>query len=77
MSEALGRALGNFKTNHSIKGIQLFQEKDATTNQQFVDDTMLYVEASIKEAKAFKNILQICIIASGQEINLSMSEISF
>ena len=56
MLEVLGREFGSLKSKHSLKGIQLSNEEETATHYKFIDDTMLYEDASIKEDKSFKQI---------------------
>ena len=47
------------------------------THQQFVDDTMLQGTPTVKEAKAFKQILHEFAMAVGTEVSLTKSKIFF
>eukprot|EP00253_Pinus_taeda_P007691 PITA_07691 len=55
--EWLGRAIKATKEERRIKGLRLTRDGDTVTHQQFVDDTMLQGIPTVKEAKAFKQIL--------------------
>ena len=50
---------------------------DKQTHQQFVDGTMLMGHPSIQEARAYKTSLVTFSKASGLEVNLEKSQISF
>jgi len=77
MAEGLGRTIRAFHQNQSIRGIKLFQDLEAHTHQQFVDDTMLMGHASVQEAKSLKAILDLFSQASGLDINVEKSQIFF
>ena len=47
------------------------------THQQFVDDTMLQGTPTVKEAKAFKQILYVFAMVAGTEVSLTKSKIFF
>eukprot|EP00253_Pinus_taeda_P024479 PITA_24479 len=57
MMEGLGRAIRAAKEEGRIQGLRLTQGGDTVTHQQFVDDTMLQGTPTVKEAKAFKQIV--------------------
>eukprot|EP00253_Pinus_taeda_P019731 PITA_19731 len=61
MMEGLGREIKAAKEEGRIQGLRLTQGGDMVTHQQFVDDTMLQGTPTVKEAKAFKQILNISI----------------
>ena len=48
-----------------------------STHQQFVDDTMLQGIPTVKEAKAFKQILNDFAMAAGTEVSLTKSKVFF
>jgi len=77
MAEGLGRTIRAFHQNQAIRGIKLFQDLEAQTHQQFVDDTMLMGHASVQEAKAIKAVLHLFSQASGLDINVDKSQIFF
>eukprot|EP00253_Pinus_taeda_P002432 PITA_02432 len=57
MMEGLGRSIKHAKVTGKIKGLQLSENGQALTHQQFVDDTMLQGIPIVKEASAYKRIL--------------------
>eukprot|EP00253_Pinus_taeda_P026549 PITA_26549 len=57
MMERLGRSIKHAKEMGQIKGLQLFDDGQALTHQQFLDDTMLQGIPMVKEAFAYKQIL--------------------
>jgi len=77
MMERLGRAIKHAKIVGNIRGIHLSHNGEALTHQQFVDDTMLQGIPTVKEALAYKQILNDFAMASGMEANLSKSKIFF
>lgn len=77
MAESLGRLLNNAREQLSIQGIHITSGLEATTHQQFVDDTMLFGQSSLQESNAIKQILQTYSMVSGKEINTSKSNIFF
>eukprot|EP00253_Pinus_taeda_P035656 PITA_35656 len=77
LMEGLSRLITKKKDEGQIRGLQPIRSCPATTHQQFVDDTMLHGTPTVKEAKAYKNILHLFSKASGMEINFSKSTIFF
>eukprot|EP00253_Pinus_taeda_P017934 PITA_17934 len=77
MMEGLGRSIKHAKAMGKIKGIQLSKNGQAPTRQQFVDDTMQQGIPIVKEALAYNKILKEFSTATGMEVNLSKSKISF
>eukprot|EP00253_Pinus_taeda_P022878 PITA_22878 len=73
LMEGLSRLIRKAKAEGNIRGLH----PPATTHQQFMDDTMLHDTPTVKEAKAFKNILSLFSKASGMEINHAKSTIFF
>eukprot|EP00253_Pinus_taeda_P008423 PITA_08423 len=77
MMEGLGKAIKTAKADGRIHGLKLTPNGDALTHQQFVDDTMLQGTPTIKEAKAFKQILNEFTMATGTEVSFNKSKIFF
>eukprot|EP00253_Pinus_taeda_P004682 PITA_04682 len=76
MMEGLGRAIRAAKEEGRIQGLRLTHGVDTVTHQQFVDDTMLHGTPTVKEAKAFKQILSEFSRAVGtEEDNLQSEEL--
>jgi hypothetical protein len=69
MMEGLSRSIKSTTTIGEIKGIKPFKNFPTSTHQQFVDDTLLHGIPTVKEAKAYKRILDEFGEASGAEIN--------
>jgi len=67
--EGLGSKLKKELREKKIKGIKLWGNNLTITHQQFVDDVMLFGEASLKEVRSFKRVLEVFTKASGMEIN--------
>eukprot|EP00253_Pinus_taeda_P022226 PITA_22226 len=77
MMEGLGRSIKHAKVTSKIQGLQLSENGQVLTHQQFVDDTMLQRIPTVKEALAYKQILNDFAIATGMEVNLSRSKKNF
>eukprot|EP00253_Pinus_taeda_P025596 PITA_25596 len=77
LMEGLSRIISKKRDDGVIKGLQPIRTLPATTHQQFVDDTMLHGIPTVKEAMAFRHILDLFSKASGMEINFSKSTIFF
>jgi hypothetical protein len=69
MMEGLSRSIKSTTTIGEIKGIKPFKNFPTSTHQQFLDDTLLHGIPTVKEAKAYKRILDEFGEASGAEIN--------
>ena len=59
LAECIGKHIEKNKKDGRIKGIKPSSKSDPFSHQQFVDDTIMGGEASVKEAKAMKDILDI------------------
>jgi len=77
MMEGLGKAITSAKREGTIQGLKLTQEGNMLTHQQFVDDTMLQGIPTVKESKAYKQILQDFALAAGTEVSLSKFKVFF
>jgi hypothetical protein len=77
MMEGLSRSIKSATTTGEITGLKPFENFPTSTHQQFVDDTLLHDIPTVKEAKAYKRILEDFGEASGAEINHSKSMIFF
>jgi hypothetical protein len=77
MMEGLSRSIKNATATREIAGIKPFKNFPTSTHQQFVDDTLLHVTPTVKEAKDYKRILEDFGEASEEEINHSKSMIYF
>ena len=73
----VGRSIKHAKVTGNIKGLQLTENGQAQIHQQFVDDTMLQGIPTVKEATAYKQILNDFAMATSMEFNLSKSKILF
>eukprot|EP00253_Pinus_taeda_P033852 PITA_33852 len=67
MMEGLGKVIISAKREGTIEGLKLTQDRDSLTHQQFVDDTMLQGIPTVKEAKAYKQILRDFSLAASIE----------
>eukprot|EP00253_Pinus_taeda_P035003 PITA_35003 len=77
MMEGLGRNIKAAKEEGRIQGLRLTNGGDTVTHQQFVDDTMLHGTPTVKEAKAFKQILSEFDRVAGTEVCLFKQTIFF
>eukprot|EP00253_Pinus_taeda_P005771 PITA_05771 len=68
MMEGLGQSIKHVKEVGSIKGLQLSENGQALTHQQFVDDTMLQGIPTVKEALAYKQILYDFAVATDPKV---------
>lgn len=75
MVEALGRSISMAKEKGKIQGIPITSGLPPFTHQQFIDDTMLFGQGDTGEARAFKDILNSYMMASGQEVNIAKSAV--
>jgi len=72
-TEGLGRYFKKEQRERKIKGLRLWGNNLPITHQQFVDDIMLFCEATIKEVRNMKRILDLFMEASGMEVNKEKS----
>eukprot|EP00253_Pinus_taeda_P029015 PITA_29015 len=72
-AEGLGRFFKKEQRERRIKGLKLWGRNLPITHQQFVDDIMLFCEATVKEVKGIKRILDIFMEAPGMEVNKEKS----
>eukprot|EP00253_Pinus_taeda_P032627 PITA_32627 len=77
MMEGLGWSIKHARSTGKIQGLQISENGQALTHQQFVDDTMLQGIPTVKEALAYKQILKDFASTSGMEVNLSKLKIFF
>jgi hypothetical protein len=77
MMEGLSRSIKSATAAGEITGIKPFKNFPTSMHQQFVDDTLFHGKPTVKEAKAYKIILEYFWEASGVEINHSKSMIYF
>lgn len=76
LAKCLGRLIHD-KSSGFFKGIKPSSSSLVFTHQQFVDDTILRGEVSVKEARNVKDILNTYSNATGQLINWSKSSVFF
>jgi hypothetical protein len=77
MMEGLIRTIKEATSEGVIKGLQPHKAIPPTMHKKFVDDTMLHGIATVKEATAYKEILDNFAEASGTKFNHSKSMIFF
>jgi len=76
MAKGLGCLIKNVVHSHNLRGISA-HGTFAITHQQFLDDNMLLRHPSVREAHAFKDLLDTVSMASGTSINTAKSQIFF
>eukprot|EP00253_Pinus_taeda_P001852 PITA_01852 len=67
MMEGLSKVIKSTNVEGKIQGLKLTLNGNALTHQQFVDDTMRQGTPTVKEDKAFKQILNDFVMAAGTE----------
>eukprot|EP00253_Pinus_taeda_P035368 PITA_35368 len=73
VAEGLGRFFKKEQRERKIRGLKLWGSNLPITHQQFVDDIMLFCEATIKEVKGIKRIMDIFMEALGMKVNKEKS----
>ena len=73
VAKGLGRYFKKELQESKIKGLRLWGNNLPITHQQFVDDIMLFGEATLIEVRNMKRILDLFVEASGMEINKEKS----
>lgn len=69
MAEALGRNIKKLVALGRWRGISIHEDLNPISNSQFADDTIIFGEATEREAKTIKTILEEYEIGSGQSMN--------
>lgn len=69
MAEALGRNIKKLVALGRWRGVSIHVDLNPISHSQFADDTILFGEASEREAKTFKAFLEEYEIGSGQSMN--------
>ena len=77
LSDALSHFIKSAEENEIIKGFKIKRSCPSLTHVLFADVTLLFGEATIEEARAFKSILSQFERASRQVINYTKSSITF
>jgi hypothetical protein len=77
MMKGISRSIKCAIAAGEIKGIKPFENCPTSTHQQFVDHTLLHGTPTVKEAKAYKRILENFQKSLGAEIDHSKSMIYF
>lgn len=77
MVEALGRLISKKRSEGLWKGIKVAEGVESISHLQFVDDTLLMGEASLREARVIKNSLDKYSVIFGQCFNWHKSKILF
>jgi len=75
--EGLGRYIEEKVQSEQYIGLRLWGNDLPLTHQQFIDDIIMYGQASLKEARKIMEILSDFTSTSGTEINKDKSDIFF
>jgi len=62
-------SLGHLLENQSVEGLKFSESKDSVTNQEFVDDTNLYLVGTLANLNRAKEALELFAIALGSKMN--------
>uniref|UniRef100_A0A803NT74 Reverse transcriptase domain-containing protein n=1 Tax=Cannabis sativa TaxID=3483 RepID=A0A803NT74_CANSA len=76
-ADLLSRVIIEFNLLGKIRGFKTSRSATPITHLMFADDVMLFGQASLKEADAFLQCLQIYCSWSGQSVNFQKSTIHF
>jgi hypothetical protein len=76
-ADVLSSLISQLQTNNKIKGIAIAPSAPHITHLFFVDDSILFCRAKIKEANNIMNVLKEYQRISGQQINLNKSAMTF
>ncbi|XP_057839248.2 uncharacterized protein LOC131049223 [Cryptomeria japonica] len=77
VAEVLSQNFSHLIRNKIISGVKVASTLPPVVMQQFVDDTFLFGQSSVIEAKEWKHLLEDYALASGQLINYNKSKIYF
>lgn len=77
MVESLSRSITMNSSREDLFGLKLYDFVCPSTHEQFVDDTLLMVTTTLKQALSFKAILSEFSEASGTSINMEKSKLFF
>lgn len=77
MAEALGRTIQIAQDLGKISGVKITSNLPSVTHQQFADNTLLFGESSLQEARNFNLILEWYSRASEQVVNKEKSNLYF
>jgi exonuclease III len=77
MAEGLGRYLKAAVSDGSLSGIPLHNLHPAPSHSQFVDDTLLMITPTVRDATKLNSILSDFSAASGMLLNLDKSKLFF
>ncbi|XP_057850689.1 uncharacterized protein LOC131061171 [Cryptomeria japonica] len=77
MAECLGRLIGNLVENGEFRGLKPSSADQVCSHQQFVDDSIIMGNSSVKDSRSLKKALDRYGSATGQLINWSNSFVYF
>ncbi|XP_059064740.1 uncharacterized protein LOC131856820 [Cryptomeria japonica] len=75
MNEVLGKLIQKRHVRGVWKGIRVHEQLDAITHSQLADDTMVFGEATLTEAKTIMETLHLYSESSGQIMNKEKSQL--
>jgi len=75
VAEALGRMLEVKVERGLLEGAEVTSEYKRITHAQFMDDTILMGSETVENAKVFKGVLDLFLLASGGRVNENKSYI--
>ncbi|XP_043694392.1 uncharacterized protein LOC122645112 [Telopea speciosissima] len=76
-AEALSTKLALAHQQNSIKGIQICRGGQKLTHMAFADDLIFFGEATMAEARAMNDVLEVYCRFSGQTLNINKSRAQF
>ena len=76
-AEGLGRLIKQKVLAGEVKGLNLWGPHLTLSHQQFVDDIMLFFQATLRECKAILDILNTFMQPSGMMVNKGKSNVFF
>ncbi|XP_059072399.1 uncharacterized protein LOC131873582 [Cryptomeria japonica] len=77
LAKVLGRFIRHMRSEDKWKGVHVAAGVDAVTHQQFANYTILFGDASLREARIIKKTLDVFCDASDQQVNWAKSDIFF
>ncbi|KAL0409022.1 UNVERIFIED_CONTAM: putative mitochondrial protein [Sesamum radiatum] len=76
-TESFSSLLQTAELDGSIQGVSVCRQAPPISHLLFADDTLIFSRASLADSRAIQTVLDTYRRASGQEINLSKSSVSF
>ena len=76
-ADILGHLIKSRVKDGDIRGIQIGNGVQSVTHLQFVDDSLFFCQANVRNCQALKDVFDVYEYYSGQKINLAKSMITF